>query len=149
MKKILQLLSAIVLLNSAGCVSKPPPSTLALWEKPGVNKSVVQQALSKCGWKPIYASSENMDSRASEFAAIYECMTKAGYRYKLQDSKGIYFSSAPRSNSFLVNLMIAGYQQIMDNDTFGVTNSTKQEQDLMLRLENDKKRQKIKKALKK
>lgn len=37
----------------------------------------------------------------------------------------------------------------MDNDTFGVTNSTKQERDLMLRLENDKKRQKIKKALKK
>ncbi|EJF84638.1 hypothetical protein MCU_00216 [Bartonella elizabethae Re6043vi] len=149
MKKILKLLSAIVLLNSSGCVSKPPPSTLALWEKLGVNKSVVQQALSKCGWKPIYASSENMDSRASEFAAIYECMTKAGYRYKLQDSKGIYFSSPPRSDSFLVNLMIAGYQQTMENDIFGVTNSTKQEQDLMLRIENDKKRQKIKKALKK
>ncbi len=110
---------------------------------------MVQQALSKCGWKPIYASSENMDSRASEFAAIYECMTKAGYRYKLQDSKGIYFSPAPRSDSFLVNLMIAGYQQVMDNDTFGVTNSTKQEQDLMLRLENDKKKQQIKKTLKK
>lgn len=110
---------------------------------------MVQQALSKCGWKPIYASSENMDSRASEFATIYECMTKAGYHYKLQDSKGIYFSSAPRSDSFLVNLMIAGYQQVMDNDTFGVTNSTKQERDLMLQLENDKKRQQIKKALKK
>ncbi|WP_142416720.1 hypothetical protein [Bartonella massiliensis] len=149
MKKILKLLSAVILLSSAGCVSKPPPSTLALWEKPGVDKSEVQQALSKCGWKPIYASSENMNSRASEFAATYECMTKAGYRYKLQDSKGIYFSSAPRSDSFLVNLMIAGYQQVMDNDTFGVTNSTKQERDLMLRLENDKKRQKIKKALKK
>ncbi|PIT68206.1 hypothetical protein [Bartonella tribocorum] len=149
MKKILKLLSAIVLLSSAGCVSKPPPSTLALWEKPGVNKSIVQQALSKCGWKPIYASSENMDSRVSEFAAVYECMTKAGYRYKLQDSKGIYFSLTPRSDSFLVNLMVAGYQQVMDNDTFGVTNSTKQERDLMLRLENDKKRQKIKKALKK
>lgn len=145
----MKLLSAIVLLNSAGCVSKPPPSALALWEKPGINKSMVQQALSKCGWKPIYASSENMDSRASEFATIYECMTKAGYHYKLQDSKGIYFSSAPRSDSFLVNLMIAGYQQVMDNDTFGVTNSTKQERDLMLQLENDKKRQQIKKALKK
>lgn len=45
--------------------------------------------------------------------------------------------------------MIAGYQQTMENDIFGVTNSTKQEQDLMLRIENDKKRQKIKKALKK
>ncbi|WP_375629531.1 hypothetical protein [Bartonella sp. TT67HLJMS] len=67
-------------------------------------------------------------------------MTKAGYRYKLQDSTGIYFSSTPRSDSFLVNLMVAGYQQVMDNDTFGVTNSTKQERDLMLRFENDKKR---------
>ncbi|WP_375674664.1 hypothetical protein [Bartonella sp. CL100XZDX] len=147
MKKTLKLLSAIILLSTAGCISKPLPSTLELWEKPGVNKSMVQQALSKCGWKPIYASSENMDSRASDFAAVYECMTKAGYRYKLQDSKGIYFSSAPRSDSFLVNLMVAGYQQVMDNDTFGVTNSTKQERDLMLRFENDKKRQKIKKAL--
>ncbi len=35
--------------------------------------------------------------------------------------------------------MVAGYQQVMDNDTFGVTNSTKQKQDLMLRLQNDKK----------
>ncbi|PIT69344.1 hypothetical protein [Bartonella tribocorum] len=149
MKRILKVLSAIILLSSAGCISKPPPSTLALWEKPSVNKSVVEQALLKCGWKPIYASSENMDSRASEFAAVYECMTKAGYRYKLQDSKGIYFSLAPRSDSFLVNLMVAGYQQVMDNDTFGVTNATKQERDLLLRLENDKKRQKIKKVLKK
>ncbi len=66
-----------------------------------------------------------MDSRASEFVAIYECMTKAGCGYKLQDSKGIYFSSALRSDSFLVNLMVAGYQQVMDNDTFRVTNSTK------------------------
>ncbi|CAK01807.1 hypothetical protein [Bartonella tribocorum] len=149
MQRILKLLSSIILLSSAGCISKPPPSTLELWEKPGVDKSVVQQALSKCGWKPIYASSESMDSRVSEFAAVYECMTQAGYRYKLQDSKGIYFSLAPRSDSFLVNLMVAGYQQVMDNDTFGVTNSTKQERDLMLRLENDRKRQKIKKALKK
>ncbi len=88
-----------------------------------------------------------MDSRANEFTAVYECMTKAGYRYKLQDLKGIYFSSVPRSDSFLVNLMVAG--QVMDNDTFALTNSTKQERDLMLRLENDKKCQKIKKALKK
>ncbi len=106
---------------------------------------MVQQALSKCGWKPIYTSSENMDSHASEFAAVYECITKAGYRYKLQDSKGIYFSSAPRSDSFLINLMVVGYQQVMDNDTFGVTNSIKQERDLMLHLENDKKFQKIRK----
>ncbi len=41
MKEIMKLLSAIVLLSSAGCVNKPPPSTLALWEKLGVNKSVV------------------------------------------------------------------------------------------------------------
>ncbi|WP_039760412.1 hypothetical protein [Bartonella queenslandensis] len=149
MQKVLKLLSAIILFSSAGCINESPPSTLELWEKPSVNKSIVQQALSKCGWKPIYASSENMDSRVSGFAAVYECMTQAGYRYKLQDSKGIYFSSVPRSDSFLVNLMIAGYQQVVDNDTFGVTNSTKQERDLMLRLENDKKRRKIKKALKK
>ncbi|WP_246046912.1 hypothetical protein [Bartonella mastomydis] len=64
-------------------------------------------------------------------------MIKADYRYKLQDLKGIYFSSVPRSDSFLVNLMVAGYQQIMENDTFAVTNSTKQERDLMLRLGND------------
>ncbi|WP_375695412.1 hypothetical protein [Bartonella sp. AC66GZZY] len=93
---------------------------------------MVQQALLKCGWKPIYVSSENMDSRASEFAAIYECMTKAGYRYKLQDSKGIYFF-INTADSFLVNLMVAGYQKVMDNDTL------KQKQDLMLRLQNDKK----------
>ncbi len=32
-----------------------------------------------------------MDLHASKFTAIYECMTKAGYRYKLQDSKGSIF----------------------------------------------------------
>ncbi|WP_375659359.1 hypothetical protein [Bartonella sp. MR30HLJHH] len=58
-------------------------------------------------------------------------MTKAGYRYKLQDSKGIYFSSTPRSDSFLANLLVVRYQQVIDNDIFGVTNSTKK----MLRLD--------------
>ncbi len=90
-----------------------------------------------------------MDSLVNEFASIYECMTKAGYRYKLQDSKGIYFAQAPRSNSFLANLMIAGYQQFMDNNTFGVTNATKQERALLTHFENEKRRQQTKKVLQK
>ncbi|GAA5103200.1 hypothetical protein [Bartonella acomydis] len=138
MKKILKLLSGIALLSSTGCINQPPPSILALWEKTGIDKATIQQALSKCGWKPVYLSSENTDSRVGEFASVYECMTKAGYRYKLQDSKGIYFVEAPRSDSFLTNLMIAGYQQFMDNDTFGVSNATKKERALLTHFENKK-----------
>ncbi|GAA4661028.1 hypothetical protein [Bartonella pachyuromydis] len=149
MKKFLKLLGTMALLNTAGCINQPPPSTLALWEKPGVDRVMIQQALSKCGWKPVYASSENMDSRMSEFASIYECMSKAGYRYKLQDSKGIYFVQAPRSDSLLTNLMIAGYQQFMDNDRFGVSNATKQERALLTHFENERKHQKTKKIIQK
>ncbi|CDO46661.1 hypothetical protein [Bartonella henselae] len=68
MKKILKLLSCIVVLTIAGCLNQPPPSTLALWEKPGADKAMTQQALTKCGWKPVYFSPEDMDSRMSEFA---------------------------------------------------------------------------------
>ncbi|WP_019221955.1 hypothetical protein [Bartonella senegalensis] len=149
MKKTLKLLSCISLLSTAGCINQPPPSTLALWEKPGVDKKTIQQALSKCGWKPIYSTSEDMDSRMSDFASVYECMSKSGYRYKLQDSKGIYVSQAPRSNSFLTNLMIAGYQQFMDNETFGVTNATKQERALLTHFENERRYKPTKKALQK
>ncbi|WP_208436812.1 hypothetical protein, partial [Bartonella doshiae] len=117
MKKTLKLLlSGIALLSTAGCINQPPPSTLALWEKRGDDQSTIGQTLLKCGWKPVYAAPDDMNSRMSEFASIYECMTKAGYRYKLQDSKGIYFSESPRSDSLISNLMIAGYQQFMDND---------------------------------
>ncbi len=52
-------------------------------------------------------------------------MSNTGYRYKLQDTKGAYFSQAPRSDSFLVNLMVARYQQFIENDTSGVINATK------------------------
>ncbi|MDN0003297.1 hypothetical protein QVL67_07560 [Bartonella henselae] len=147
MKKILKLLSCVVVLTIAGCLNQPPPSTLALWEKPGADKAMTQQALTKCGWKPVYASSDDMNSYASEFASVYECMKKAGFRYKLQDSKGIYFSPSAKSGSFLSNLMVAGYQQFMENDSFGVSNSTKHERELMLRIEKEKKRQKTKKSL--
>ncbi|WP_375611009.1 MULTISPECIES: hypothetical protein [unclassified Bartonella] len=149
MKKILKLLSCIALLNTAGCVNQPPPSTLALWEKPGVDKTMTQQALSTCGWKPVYASSDDMNAYASEFASVYECMKKAGYRYKLQDSKGIYFSPPAKSGSFLSNLMIAGYEQFMDNDTFGVTNKTQQERALLTHFEDERNRQQKQKALQK
>ncbi|WP_273791330.1 MULTISPECIES: hypothetical protein [unclassified Bartonella] len=149
MKKILKLLSCIALLNTAGCVNQPPPSTLALWEKPGVDKAMIQQSLSKCGWKPVYASSSDMNSYASEFASVYECMKKAGFRYKLQDSKGLYFVQPLKSDSFLANLMLAGYQQFMDNDTFGVTNKTKQERALLTHFEDERKRQQKQKALQK
>ncbi|WP_273760332.1 hypothetical protein [Bartonella sp. ML70XJBT.G] len=149
MKKILKLLSTIALLSTAGCINQPPPSTLALWEKPGVDKATLQQALSQCGWKPVYASPEDTNSRVGEFASIYECMSKAGYRYKLQDSKGIYFVEAPRSDSFLTNLMIAGYQQFMDNESFGMSNATKKERALLTHFENEKRYQKAKKALQK
>ncbi len=81
-----------------------------------------------------------MDSRVSKFVSVHECMTKAGYWYKLQDSKGIYFSIALRSDSFLTNFMIAGYQQFMDNDTFGVSNSTRQKRELMRHIEMNRKR---------
>lgn len=146
MKKTLKLLSCMALLSTAGCINQPPPSTLALWEKPGVDKAIIQQALSKCGWKPVYASPDNMDSYASEFASVYECMKKAGFRYKMQDSKGIYFTQPVKSDSFLVNLMVAGYQQFMDNDTFGVTNKTKKERALLAHFENERKRQQKTKA---
>lgn len=149
MKKILKVLSTIALLSTAGCINQAPPSTLALWEKPGVDKTMIQQALSKCGWKPVYASPENMDSRMGEFASIYECMSRAGYRYKLQDSRGIYFVESPRSDSFLTNLMIAGYQQFMDNDRFGVSNATKKERALLTHFENERKYQKTKKVVQK
>ncbi|WP_409361866.1 hypothetical protein ACRPOS_002710 [Bartonella heixiaziensis] len=149
MKKILKLLGGIALLTMVGCINQPPPSTSALWEKSGADQSMIQQALSKCGWKPIYFSPQDMNSYASEFASVYECMKKAGYRYKLQDSKGIYFTQSPKSDSFLANLMIAGYQQFMDNDTFGVTNATKKERALITHFENDRKRQQMKKALQK
>ncbi|WP_273720371.1 MULTISPECIES: hypothetical protein [unclassified Bartonella] len=149
MKKILKLLSAITLLGTAGCINQPSPSALALWEKPGVDKATIQQALSKCGWKPVYASPEDTNSRVSEFASIYECMSKAGYQYKLQDSKSIYFVEAPRSDSFLTNLMIAGYQQFMDNDNFGVSNATKKERALLMHFENEKRHQKARKVLQK
>ncbi|WP_019223693.1 hypothetical protein [Bartonella rattaustraliani] len=149
MKSILKLLSIVTLLGIAGCINQPPPSTLALWEKPGANKAMIQQALSKCGWKPVYASSNDMNSYASEFASVYECMKKAGFQYKLQDSKGIYFAQSMRSNSFLANLMISGYQQFMDNDTFGVTNKTKQERALRTHFENERKREQNQKALQK
>ncbi|WP_019218534.1 hypothetical protein [Bartonella florencae] len=149
MKKILKLLSGVALLSTAGCINQPPPSTLALWEKPGVNKATIQQALSTCGWKPDYASPDNMDSYASEFASVYECMKKAGFRYKMQDSKGIYFTQPVKSDSFLVNLMVAGYQQFMDNDTFGVTNKTKKERALLAHFENERRHQKTKKTLQK
>ncbi|GAA5109306.1 hypothetical protein [Bartonella jaculi] len=150
MKKILKLLSGITLLSTAGCqIGNPPPSTLALWEKPRTDRAVVEQALLKCGWKPVYSSPQDMDSYASEFASVYECMKKAGFRYKLQDSKGIYFTQPPKGDSFLTNLMIAGYQQFMDNDTFGVSNATKKERALITHFENDRKRQQMKKALQK
>ncbi|WP_208441919.1 hypothetical protein [Bartonella raoultii] len=149
MRKILKLLSGIALLSTAGCINQPPPSTLALWEKPGMDKATIQQALSKCGWRPVYSSAENADSRVGEFASVYECMTKAGYRYKLQDSKGIYFVENPRSDSFLTNLMIAGYQQFMDNDTFGVSNATKKERVLLTHFENERRQQQTKKVLQK
>ncbi|EJF79750.1 hypothetical protein [Bartonella doshiae] len=150
MKKTLKLLlSGIALLSTAGCINQPPPSTLALWEKRGDDQSTIGQTLLKCGWKPVYAAPDDMNSRMSEFASIYECMTKAGYRYKLQDSKGIYFSESPRSDSLISNLMIAGYQQFMDNDNFGVTNATKQERVLLKRFENAKPGQKRTKALQK
>ncbi|UNE54784.1 hypothetical protein [Bartonella machadoae] len=148
MKKILKLLSGIVLLSTTGCINQPPPSTLALWEKPGASQPAIQKALSQCGWKPVYASPDNMDGRVSEFASVYECMKKAGYRYKLQDSKGIYFTQPPKSDSFLTNLMIAGYQQFFDNDTFGVTNATEQERALMKKLENEKRSKQTKHPLK-
>ncbi|WP_144754700.1 hypothetical protein [Bartonella saheliensis] len=146
MKKTLKLLSCIALLSTSGCVNQPPPSTLALWEKPGVDKAITQQALSKCGWKPIYASSDNMDTYASEFASVYECMKKAGFRYKMQDSKGIYFVPPVKSDSLLVNLMVAGYEQFMDNDTFGMTNKTKKERALLTHFENERKHQQKTKA---
>ncbi|CAK01428.1 hypothetical protein BT_1039 [Bartonella tribocorum CIP 105476] len=149
MKKILKLLSSMAFLIMAGCINQPPPSTLALWEKPGADKAMLQQALSKCGWKPVYASSDNMDSYASEFASVYECMKKAGFRYKMQDSKGIYFIPPVKSDSFLVNLMVAGYQQFMDNDTFGVTNKTKKERALLAHFEDERKHQQKTKALQK
>ncbi|WP_246257261.1 hypothetical protein [Bartonella gabonensis] len=75
----------------------------------------------------------------SEFASVYECMKKAGFRYKMQDSKGIYFVPPVKSDSLLVNLMVAGYQQFMDNDTFGVTNKTKKERALLAHFEDEKK----------
>ncbi len=49
MKRILNLLSGIALLNTARYINQPPPSTLALWERPGTNQPMIQQALLKCG----------------------------------------------------------------------------------------------------
>ncbi|WP_208433139.1 hypothetical protein [Bartonella taylorii] len=150
MKQILKLLSCMALLSIAGCqLGNPPPSTLALWEKPGTDRAVIEQSLLKCGWKPVYASSSDMNSYASEFASVYECMKKAGFRYKLQDSRGIYFTQPPKSDSFLTDLMIAGYQQFMDNDTFGLSNTSKKERAMIAHFENERKRQQTKKALQK
>ncbi|EJF79762.1 hypothetical protein MCO_00924 [Bartonella sp. DB5-6] len=150
MKKILKLLSCMALLSMAGCqLGTPPPSTLVLWEKSGTDRAVIEQSLLKCGWKPVYASSSDMNSYASEFASVYECMKKAGFRYKLQDSKGIYFTQPPKSDSFLTDLMIAGYQKFMDNDTFGLSNTSKKERAMIAHFENERKRQQTKKALQK
>ncbi|VEJ46030.1 hypothetical protein [Bartonella vinsonii] len=150
MKKTLKLLSCMALLSTAGCqLGTPPPSTLALWEKSGTDRAVIEQSLLKCGWKPVYASSSDMNAYASEFASVYECMKKAGYRYKLQDSKGIYFTQPPKSDSFLTDLMIAGYQKFMDNDTFGVSNTTRKERAMIAHFENERKRQQTKKSLQK
>ncbi|WP_343070152.1 hypothetical protein [Bartonella phoceensis] len=85
----------------------------------------------------------------SEFASVDECMKKAGFRYKLQDSKGIYFVQPPKSDSFLTNLMMVGYHQFMDNDTFGVSNTTKQECALLAHFDNERERPQTKKVLQK
>ncbi|EJF86038.1 hypothetical protein MCW_00547 [Cardidatus Bartonella washoeensis 085-0475] len=60
-----------------------PSSTLALWEKPGKDRAVIEQALLKCRWKSVYSSPSDMNPYASEFASVYECIKKAVYRYKL------------------------------------------------------------------
>ncbi len=45
--------------------------------------------------------------------------------------------------------MIAGYQQFMDNDTFGLSNTSKKKRAMITHFENERKRQQTKKSLQK
>ncbi len=52
------------LLSTAGCqLGNPLPSILVLWKKPRADRGVIEQSLLKCGWKPVYASSSDINCR--------------------------------------------------------------------------------------
>ncbi|WP_375645231.1 hypothetical protein [Bartonella sp. OC71QHHN] len=85
MKKILKLLSGIVLVSVAGCnIDKPPPGYLSMWEKNSVTDfTEVGKALLECGMPTPYdvdPESENISINAK--ATTYACMLQAGFHYK-------------------------------------------------------------------
>ncbi|WP_375624506.1 MULTISPECIES: hypothetical protein [unclassified Bartonella] len=85
MKKILKLLSGLILLNIAGCnIDKPAPGYLSMWEKNSVTDfTEVGKALLECGMPTPYdvdPESENISINAK--ATIHACMLQAGFRYK-------------------------------------------------------------------
>ncbi|WP_375657263.1 hypothetical protein [Bartonella sp. CM120XJJH] len=84
MKKILKLLSGIVLVSVAGCnIDKPPPGYLSMWEKSGADFTEIGKALLECGMPTPYdvdPESENISINAK--ATIHACMLQAGFHYK-------------------------------------------------------------------
>ncbi|UNF47644.1 hypothetical protein [Bartonella krasnovii] len=84
MKKILKLLSGMVLASIAGCnIDKPPPGYLSMWEKPGADFTEVGKALLECGMPSLIDQDSANDNRSdNEIATIHLCMLQAGFRYK-------------------------------------------------------------------
>ncbi|QEE12019.1 hypothetical protein MNL01_03180 [Bartonella krasnovii] len=84
MKKILKLLSGMVLASIAGCnIDKPPPGYLSMWEKPGADFTEIGKALLECGMPTPYdvdPESENISINAK--ATIHACMIQSGFHYK-------------------------------------------------------------------
>ncbi|WP_396583924.1 hypothetical protein [Bartonella grahamii] len=87
MKKILKLLSGIVLVSVAGCnIDKPPLGEVAAWKKPGADFTEVGKALLECGMPtPYYTDPESRKLSNNAWATIHACMVQAGFRYKHEE----------------------------------------------------------------
>ncbi|WP_273721986.1 MULTISPECIES: hypothetical protein [unclassified Bartonella] len=89
MKKILKLLSGLILLNIAGCnIDKPAPGYLSMWEKNSVTDfTEVGKALLECGMPTPYdRDPESRKLSNNAIATIHACMVQSGFRYK--DERG-------------------------------------------------------------
>ncbi|WP_375622650.1 MULTISPECIES: hypothetical protein [unclassified Bartonella] len=84
MKKILKLLSGLILLNIAGCnIDKPSPGALSMWEKPGADFTEIGKALLECGMPTPYdVFPENQQQSINAKATVDACMVQSGFRYK-------------------------------------------------------------------
>ncbi|SSZ40859.1 hypothetical protein [Bartonella grahamii] len=90
MKKILKLLSGLILLNIAGCnIDKPLPGYVSVWKKPGTDFTEVGKALLECGMPtPDDIFSENRKLSINARASIHACMIQSGFRYKDEHEGG-------------------------------------------------------------